>query len=152
MVFVQENMSKKTQEKDNSQVKAPFSHFLAPPLERNEDGSLIENKDPSLFRDLTDAIRCVKVSPDGKNLACGDWVGNIRIYDLAKPTDIEQVNLIEAHDSEVICLAYSPEIKESGRFWLASGSRDKSTLVFDSKNDYSAVCAMKNHNSTVTAL
>lgn len=32
---------------------------------------------------MTDAIRCVRVSPDGKQLACGDWLGNIRIYDLS---------------------------------------------------------------------
>jgi WD40 repeat protein len=118
---------------------------LAPPLERNEDGSVIENGDTALYRDLTDAIRCVKVSPDGASLACGDWVGNIRIYDLTKPNEIEQTKMIEAHDNEVICLAYSPEIKESGRYWLASGSRDKSILVFDSKNDYNAVCAMQHH-------
>jgi len=82
-------MSKRTQEKENGLIKAPFSHFLAPPLERSEDGKRIENGDPSLFRDLTDAIRCVRISPDGKNLACGDWVGNIRIYDITKPADIE---------------------------------------------------------------
>lgn len=38
---------------------------------------------------MTDAIRCVRVSPDGKQLACGDWVGNIRIYDLTNPTEID---------------------------------------------------------------
>jgi protein associated with RNAse G/E len=48
--------------------------------------------------------------------------------------------LIEAHDHEVICLAYSPLVAEDeGRYWLASGSRDKNILVFDSKNDYQAV-------------
>jgi WD40 repeat protein len=61
----------------------PLKHFLAPPLERAEDGTPINNAEGTgHFRDLTDAIRCVKVSPDGKSLACGDWLGNIRIYDL----------------------------------------------------------------------
>lgn len=69
---------------------------------------MILTREPSLFRDLTDAIRCVKISPDGKNLACGDWIGNIRIYDLSKPNEVEFVKLLEAHDNEVICLAFSP--------------------------------------------
>ena len=42
-----------------------------------------------LFKEMTDAIRCVKVSPDGKTLACGDWLGNIRVYDLTNPDSIE---------------------------------------------------------------
>jgi len=41
-----------------------------------------------MFKEMTDAIRCVKVSPDGKSLACGDWLGNIRIYDLTNPESI----------------------------------------------------------------
>ena len=101
MVFVQPNKNKTGEE------TPLFRHFLAPPLDRNEDGSPLDEPEQSaFFRDLTDAIRCVKVSPDGKHLACGDWFGNIRIYDLTSST-LEQVKLIEAHDNEVICLAYS---------------------------------------------
>ena len=80
---------------------------------------------------MTDAIRCVKVSPNGRTLACGDWLGNIRIYDLTNPESVEQLRLIEAHNLEVICLAFSPQIGSSDRFWLASGSRDKLITVFD---------------------
>jgi WD40 repeat protein len=83
-----------------------------------------------MFKELTDAIRCVKISPDGKSLACGDWLGNIRIYDLTTDT-IAQQRLIEAHNMEVICLAFSPKIGASDRYWLASGSRDKLISIFD---------------------
>ena len=75
------------------------------------------------------------MSPDGKNLASGDRDGNIRIYDLIDANDIKLQKLIEAHDREVICLAYSPNMLNEGeesRFWLASGSRDKNITLFDS--------------------
>lgn len=36
-------------------------------------------------------------------------MGNIRIYEICG-TKIEQIKLIEAHDHEVICLAYSPAL------------------------------------------
>jgi len=61
------------------------------------------------MKEMTDAIRCVRVSPDGKQLACGDWLGNIRIYDLTNSTNTnEQKKFIEAHNLEVICLSFSP--------------------------------------------
>lgn len=105
-----------------------------------------------MYKELTDAIRCAKVSPDGKQLACGDWLGNIRIYDLTNPQLIEQKKYIEAHNMEIICLAYSPKIQNSDRFWLASGSRDKLITVFDSAYDYEAVTVLEHHSSTVTSL
>jgi mitogen-activated protein kinase binding protein 1 len=77
----------------------------------------------------------MKVSPDGKNLASGDRDGNIRIYDLRDANDIKLQKLIDAHEREVICLAYSPNItsdEKDSRFWLASGSRDKHITLFDS--------------------
>jgi len=59
-----------------------------------------------MFKEMTDAIRCVKLSPDGRSLVCGDWVGNIRIYDLTNAANIRQQKFIEAHDMEVICLSF----------------------------------------------
>jgi WD40 repeat protein len=101
---------------------------------------------------MTDAIRCVRVSPDGKQLACGDWVGNIRIYDLTNPTEIDQINFIEAHNMEVICLAYSPQILSNNRYWLASGSRDKLITIFDTSVNYEAVAVLEHHTSTITSV
>lgn len=95
MVFVQPNNSKKSM--DLRQTPAPvqnnFEYLKAPPLDRTEDGVLIPQDDERqglMFKEMTDAIRCVKISPDGKTLACGDWLGNIRIYDLTNPESIAQ--------------------------------------------------------------
>jgi WD40 repeat protein len=91
---------------------------------------------------MIEEIRCMKVSPDGKNLASGDRDGNIRIYDLSDANDIKLQKLIEAHDREVICLAYSPNMTNDAtdsRFWLASGSRDKNITLFDSQYNYEAI-------------
>ena len=152
MVFVQENELKDS-DAENGERK-PFQHFLAPPLDRKEDGSLIKETEKKIFRkDLTHAIRCIRIAPDGSTLACADFYGNIRIYDLvSKPNEIEEIKMIEAHDSEVICLAFSPQIESKNRFWLASGSRDKTILILDTKNDYAPVCTLNYHQSTVTSL
>ena len=104
-----------------------------------------------MFKELTDAIRCVKISPDGKSLACGDWLGNIRIYDLTTDT-IAQQRLIEAHNMEVICLAFSPKIGAGDRYWLASGSRDKLISIFDTSQEYEAVTVLEHHQSSVHSL
>jgi WD40 repeat protein len=80
---------------------------------------------------MVDSIRCIKVSPDGKELASGDEVGNIRINSLESET-LAQKRFLESHDSEVISLAYSEAVPTSGRgdptktrHLLASGGRDK---------------------------
>lgn len=101
---------------------------------------------------MTDAIRCIKVSPDGNVLACGDWLGNIRIFDLSNPDVIQQLRLIEAHNLEVICLAFSPQIGSSNRYWLASGSRDKLITVFDTSQQYEALTVLEHHSNSVHSL
>ena len=58
---------------------------------------------------MVDSVRCIKLRPDGKEIASGDEVGNIRIHNLTGQ-DIEQTKFVESHDSEVISLSYSPEL------------------------------------------
>lgn len=115
MVFVQSNSSKKMSlDKESTpngtQMSQTYDYLKATPPERSEDGVPLPPDDSKNldFKEMTDAIRCVRVSPDGTELACGDWLGNIRIYDLTNLQSIEQKKFIEAHNMEVICLAYSP--------------------------------------------
>ena len=49
-------------------------------------------------------VRSIKVSPDGQHLATGDRLGNIRVFGLQF---MDEVALLEAHDSEVLCLEYT---------------------------------------------
>lgn len=110
----------------------------------NEDGTMLEQATMSPDdKDLEQQLRCVRLSPDGKHVACGDWTGNIRIHD---SKSFEEIQCIPAHDSEILCLDYSPLIDLSGgdtsnsnqnsqgeqanypataKYWLASGSRDR---------------------------
>ena len=55
----------------------------------NEDGqSLIEGEDNG---DVEQALRCISLSPDGQQIACGDWTGNIRIH---KVDNLEETQCI----------------------------------------------------------
>lgn len=53
-------------------------------MDRNEDGTPIEAADNNALNvmDIVDSIRCIRLSPDGSELASGDEVGNIRIHSL----------------------------------------------------------------------
>lgn len=53
---------------------------------------------------------------------------------------------------EIISLAFSPKIGHEGRFWLASGSRDKLITIFDTSQDYEAVTVLEHHTSSITSL
>lgn len=58
---------------------------------------------------MVDSIRCISISPDGTSLASGDEVGNVRIHNLVE-SELPQVKFVEAHENEVISLAYSSEM------------------------------------------
>ena len=58
-----------------------FHHFKAPPLDRQDDGSLADPNEKTIQVDeMVDSVRCIEISPDGAHLASGDEVGNIRIH------------------------------------------------------------------------
>ena len=118
--------------------------------------------DQDKVKEMVDSVRCIRLSPDGKHLASGDEVGNIRIHDLVAQ-EIEQTKFMESHDSEVISLSYSPELAAANdptglepaggqRYFLASGGRDKTILVYDAEHDYEPFTDLGHHSSTITAL
>ena len=49
--------------------------------------------------------RCLRINPDGLSMAIGDRHGNIRIINMES---FQQIALLEAHDSEVLSVDYSP--------------------------------------------
>lgn len=59
--------------------------------------------------DIEQAIRCLRISPDGALLALGDWYGNIRIHSLTSDK-LEEVQCIEAHENEILSLDFATHI------------------------------------------
>lgn len=76
--------------------------------------------------DSRNGVRCIRISPDGTNLASGDRSGNIRIHDTKW---MKEKLKIEAHDAEVLCLEYTN--LDSEHKFMASASRDRLLHVFD---------------------
>ncbi|XP_043975793.1 WD repeat-containing protein 62 isoform X2 [Gambusia affinis] len=92
-------------------------------------------------------IRVLGISPDGKHLAAGDRCGNLRIFDLESLTELLK---IEAHDSEVLCLEFSP--LSSGVKLLASASRDRLIHIFNQEKNYNLQQTLNDHSSSITAV
>ena len=67
----------------------------------------------------------------------------------------EEVQCIQAHENEVVCLDYTPQLyADDTKFWLASGSRDRLTQIFELKenNKYENIAIIEDHSSTITSL
>ncbi|KAL2095980.1 hypothetical protein ACEWY4_008128 [Coilia grayii] len=105
--------------------------------ERGEGGSL----------DGKSGIRVLGVSPDGQHLAAGDRNGSLRIFELQF---LDEIAKIVAHDSEVLCLEFSPN--ETGLRLLASASRDRLIHIFNVANSYSLEQTVYDHSAAITAI
>ncbi|XP_035857493.1 WD repeat-containing protein 62 isoform X2 [Sander lucioperca] len=92
-------------------------------------------------------IRVLGISPDGQHLAAGDRCGNLRIFGLAF---LDELVKIEAHDSEVLCLEFSPT--STGVKLLASASRDRLIHVFNLEKNYSLEQTLSDHSASITAV
>ncbi|XP_029111489.1 WD repeat-containing protein 62 isoform X2 [Scleropages formosus] len=97
--------------------------------------------------DVKSGIRVLKISPDGQHLAAGDRNGNLHIFSLQF---LDELLKIEAHDSEVLCLEFSP--LETGLHLLASASRDRLIHVFNMEKDYSLEQTVYDHSASITAI
>nr|XP_049466265.1 uncharacterized protein LOC120959422 isoform X1 [Anopheles coluzzii] len=97
--------------------------------------------------DGRNGVRCIKISPDSRQLATGDRSGNIRIYNLS---NLKLITTIEAHDSEVLCLEYTNEKIE--RRLLASASRDRLIHIFDCEANYRILQTLDDHSSSITSV
>ncbi|XP_058490411.1 WD repeat-containing protein 62 isoform X3 [Solea solea] len=92
-------------------------------------------------------IRVLGISPDGQHLAAGDRCGNLRIFGLQF---LDELVKIEAHDSEVLCLEFSP--LSTGVKLLASASRDRLIHIFNLENNYSLEQTLNDHSASITAV
>ncbi|XP_049433540.1 WD repeat-containing protein 62 isoform X3 [Epinephelus fuscoguttatus] len=92
-------------------------------------------------------IRVLGVSPDGQHLAAGDRCGNVRIFGLEF---LDELVKIEAHDSEVLCLEFSPA--STGVKLLASASKDRLIHVFNLEKNYSLEQTLNDHSASITAV
>ncbi|KRT85576.1 WD40 domain-containing protein, partial [Oryctes borbonicus] len=109
--------------------------------------SSISNEKQDTSYDGRNGVRCIRLSPDGKNLASGDRAGNIRIH---TTSTMERLLKIEAHDAEVLCLEYSgldTDIK-----LMTSASRDRLIHVFDVNRGYVFLQTLDDHSSSITAV
>ncbi|XP_068106533.1 WD repeat-containing protein 62 [Hyperolius riggenbachi] len=98
-------------------------------------------------KDSKSGVRVLKVRHDGRQLASGDRMGNIRIYDLQS---CDEMLTVEAHDGEVLCLEYSRPL--TGDTLLASASRDRLIHVLSVNQDYSLLQTLDDHSSSITAV
>lgn len=106
-----------------------------------------QSNEKSSSYDGRNGVRCIKISAENDQLATGDRSGNIRIYDLKT---MKQIQAIEAHDSEVLCLEYTNDKIE--KRLLASASRDRLIHVFDVENNYRILQTLDDHSSSITSV
>ncbi|KAK0149320.1 Mitogen-activated protein kinase-binding protein 1 [Merluccius polli] len=92
-------------------------------------------------------VRILGVSPDGRHIAAGDRSGNLRVFG---GRSLEELVQIEAHDSEVLCLEFSPA--DTGVKLLASASRDRLIHVFNLENNFSLEQTLYDHSGSITAV
>lgn len=107
--------------------------------------------------DTSVGFRSITVSPDGNHLAAGDSSGNLRIFDL---NSLLLHSFQEAHDAEILSLAYTTIVNENNpcdtaltsNSLLASGGRDRLIHVYDVNRYYDVVETLDDHTSSITTV
>ncbi|KAL6080562.1 mitogen-activated protein kinase binding protein 1 [Balamuthia mandrillaris] len=115
-------------------------------------------------------VRRIELSPNGKYLASGDRLGNLRefvVKSVHELDNFEQVFFKEAHDAEILALQFfgNPTEEKSSSLeaehrdvdrigpFLASAGRDRLIHLLDtSSNDYPLLHTLDDHSSSITSL
>eukprot|EP00842_Homolaphlyctis_polyrhiza_P005354 jgi/Hompol1/581/HPOL_003678-RA len=99
-------------------------------------------------------IRCIRFNHNGTLLAAGDRAGNIRLFSM---TTMAEIAFLDAHDSEVMCLDFSPATNDSVAL-LVSASRDRIIHIFDASQSatgrysFNNIQTISDHSSTITGV
>ncbi|KAF9407304.1 hypothetical protein HW555_012620 [Spodoptera exigua] len=119
--------------------------YIDPELKflKDVDLTATNDKDKSKSYDDKTGVRCVRVSPDGQHIACGDRAGNVWVH----ASSGTLLHTLEAHDAEVLCLEYSARPR-----LLASASRDRLIHVFQVDRGYQIMQTLDEHSSSITAV
>ncbi|XP_039899274.1 WD repeat-containing protein 62 isoform X1 [Simochromis diagramma] len=124
-----------------------YSNDLLRILYMGENTQHLQAEGEAAGADGKAGIKVLCISPDGRHLAAGDRCGNLRIFGLQF---LDELVKIEAHDSEVLCLEFSPV--STGVKLLASASRDRLIHVFDLERNYSLEQTLNDHSASITAV
>eukprot|EP00658_Telonema_sp_P-2_P038943 TRINITY_DN27860_c0_g2_i1.p1 TRINITY_DN27860_c0_g2~~TRINITY_DN27860_c0_g2_i1.p1 ORF type:complete len:454 (-),score=104.02 TRINITY_DN27860_c0_g2_i1:176-1537(-) len=95
-------------------------------------------------------LRCLAVSPDGVQLACGDHAGSIHVRALS---DLQPVQTIPAHDGEVMKLNFTASHPiDSNECLLASAGRDRVVHLLQPSDNYARRSSVSDHTGAVTSV
>ncbi|XP_061536813.1 mitogen-activated protein kinase-binding protein 1-like isoform X2 [Phycodurus eques] len=111
------------------------------------DNAPADREDKSEASDDRSAVRVLRLGPDGRRLATGDLCGILRIFDLEF---LDELVKIEAHDSEVLALEFSPS--SAGVKLLASAGRDRLVRIFNLDRDFRLEQTIADHSAPVVAV
>ena len=105
-----------------------FNHFKV-----NSDDILCKNKDNNDENSDNFSLISIRFSPDGKNLAIGDSIGNVIIYSLIT---FEQIISIPIHSGDVNSIDMIKDI-DNNKLYLSTGGDDNCISLledYDSNN------------------
>ena len=105
-----------------------FNHFKV-----NPDDILCKNKDNNDENSDNFSLISIRFSPDGKNLAIGDSIGNVIIYSLIT---FEQITSIPIHSGDVNSIDMIKDI-DNNKLYLSTGGDDNCISLledYDSNN------------------
>ena len=154
IIYVSDNYThfKIKQEEMGDQIEAEKDTSTAKHHSDKKIGSkdnLVQKKsDKDIEMEFKMQLKCLKPSPDGWHVACGDLTGRVAIYDLENS---ELINQFQAHEQEVACLDYSPFVDQRGDYILVSGSRDRHTHIYSSDGGYIDINTLEGHSSSIVS-
>ncbi|EDO32369.1 predicted protein, partial [Nematostella vectensis] len=141
----------------------------------------VKNVRQASKEDQRRGIKTVAISADGKLLAVGDKIGNVRIYDTVH---MKERYKISAHESEVLCVEFSPlksgihnpQCREPGfsKFYksklnlpgvffffffffsgynlLVSAGRDRLIHVYNASEDFTLLQTLDDHSASIASI